>query len=455
MRKRRTPLARFQPRCAPNRVLAFEGKRDTVQWPRRCDRAWREGIASVTPDTRTRAEDLPLRRRIAAFALLMIFEFFYGWSFNTVDVLRPQLRANLHLSLTQAGSSYTAQSLGALVGAVVLGQIADRFGRRRMLSVIVIGYALMGAAGVLVHNYPGLLVQRFALGLFLGGIFPVLNATYMGLFPSRIRGKLTSIGQGTYNLSVMALGASLGWAASRDWHILLWAAAIPPLLAAPLIGWLIPDDKRVRPWGADASPPPLARLPIADLFAPALRPLTVRLFALVACNFFAYQAFAGWTTTYLKDTLHFDPVTIGDLVQWQFAGALIGGFFWGWFADRFGRRLCAIGFAGGALCVLAYLFAANGAARLRWVGAAWGFLITASVAWAPWMSELFPAHLRSTAMGIFNWGRIVSMTAPLITGVIAAAYGLPAAMTLGAVGFALGAGVWLTLPETLGRRVAA
>jgi dipeptide/tripeptide permease len=52
-------------------------------------------------------------------------------------------------------------------------------------------------------------------------------------------------------------------------------------------------------------------------------------------------------------------------------------------------------------------------------------------------------------MSIFNWGRIVSMTAPLITGQIAVSFGLEAAMLLGVVGFALGAVVWFTLPETV------
>ena len=58
--------------------------------------------------------------------LLMIFEFFYGWSWNTVDVLRPQIREALDLSLTQAGSMYTAQSLGALIGATVAIEAVPR-----------------------------------------------------------------------------------------------------------------------------------------------------------------------------------------------------------------------------------------------------------------------------------------------------------------------------------------
>jgi MFS family permease len=103
--------------------------------------------------------------------------------------------------------------------------------------------------------------------------------------------------------------------------------------------------------------------------------------------------------------------------------------------------------------VLAYLTVAQSPTALAVVGFCWGFAITASVAWAPWMSELYPARVRSSAMSIFNWGRIVSMMAPLVTGQIAASFGLESAMLLGAAGFGLGAIVWFALPETVPKRV--
>jgi MFS family permease len=402
---------------------------------------------------RLRAEDISLGRRSTAFVLLMVFEFFYGWSWNTVDVLRPQIREELGLTLTQAGSAYTAQSLGALIGAVVFGALADRFGRRSILFAIVLGTAAAAAVGAYVESYAMLLTQRFVLGVFLGANFPVLIATYMGLFPSGVRGKLASIGQGTYNLSVIALGMAYGMFAERsDWHVLLLIGSVPALVLSPLILLLIPDDRKMTAWGANPDEPKSTRLPLLELFSPELRRKTWLLFALVALNFFAYQAFAGWTTTFLKDDQGLSSETIGWIVSTQFTGALIGGFFWGWFSDRYGRRPTGIGFALGALSVLAYVTIAQSPIAFAIAGFCWGFAITASVAWAPWMSELYPMRVRSSAMSIFNWGRIVSMTAPLVTGEIAANFGLEAAMSLAVVGFGLGAIVWFALPETVGPR---
>ncbi len=414
-----------------------------------------EGVSAIASSATlgyTRAEEVPASRRWIAFVFLMSAEFFYGWSWNTVDVLRPQIRDSLGLTLTQAGSAYTAQSLGALVGAIILGQIADRFGRRRTLFFVISGYGVCGGLGALVGSYPQLLLQRFLLGFFLGAIFPVLIASYMSLFPSTMRGKLAALGQGTYNLSVVALGWAYGTQIGQnDWHTLLWIGAIPPLLIAPLVFVFLPDDRNMRAWGAESEPPPIAKLPMVELFRPDLKRKTLLLFLLVGLNFFAYQAFAGWVTTYLKDVKQFAPEVISRIVYWQFIGAVLGGFFWGWFSDRYGRRLSAIGFFIGGASVLLYLTALEGPSQLQYGGALWGFMITASVAWAPWMSELFPAHLRSTAMSIFNWGRLISMTSPLITGAVADAYGLTSAMLLSAGAFMLGGLVWLLIPETVVR----
>jgi MFS family permease len=83
------------------------------------------------------------------------------------------------------------------------------------------------------------------------------------------------------------------------------------------------------------------------------------------------------------------------------------------------------------------------------IGFIYGFALSASVTWGPWLAELYPAHLKSTASSIFNWGRVVSFFAPLITGTLASRFGLRASMLVSSLAFTCAALIWLRLPETL------
>lgn len=397
-----------------------------------------------------RAEDIPLARRIAAFAFLLSGYFCYAWTWNTVDVLRPYIAYSLGLTLTQAGSMYSAMAAGALLGAVVNGQLADRFGRRNALVVVMSAYGLLLVSGAFVASYPQLLVQRFALGYFTGTMYPITVGIYVTLFPPAIRGRLAGVALGVYNAAVAILGAAGALVLDHDWRILLYVGIVPVLLA-PFALAIMPDDRRIVPYGGVRPTAALARLPILELFTPAVRRQTLLLVLMCGLNFFAYQAFTGWVTTYLKNERGFDGAAVGLIVSWQFWGSCLGGFAWGWLADRHGRRIGAIGFVIAAAIIVFYLRAPASVPLLAGSGFAYGFAISSSVVWGPWLTELYPAHLRSTAASIFNWGRIISFFAPLITANVAEHFGLTVGMAIASGCFLVAAMVWLRLPETLGR----
>jgi MFS family permease len=397
------------------------------------------------------ARSLSAPRRLLALFFLALAYIFYSWAWNTVDVLRPYIAADLHLTLTQAGSLYSLQALGALFGAVINGQLADRFGRRNALMVVMIGYGTLLMTGTVVETYPQVLLQRFILGYFTGSMYPITVGIYAGLFSAGVRGRVASVIMGSSYLAVSLLGLTSTFLFSRglDWHWMLWVGAIPVVLAfmAPLV---VPDDRRMIPWdGANESSTAKGALPIAELFTPKYRRQTLMLTAMSGLNFFAYQAFSGWATTYLKSVRMLTDSAIGISVSWMFAGSILGSFFWGWVGDRFGRRSAAVGFFLAAGLIIAYLYAPITPFVLNIVALAYGSCLACSVVWGPWLAELYPSHLKSTAASIFNWGRILSFVAPLITGKIAEQFGLAATMTIASVVFSIAAIIWLRLPETL------
>src|SRR3546814_662402 len=284
--------------------------------------------------------------------------------------------------------------------------------------VVMVGYGTVLALGTIVTSYPQILTQRFVLGYFTGSMYPITVGIYVGLFSTEVRGRVASVIMGSSYLAVALLGAAttLIFEFELDWHLLLWAGAVPVALAflAPLA---VPNDRKMIPFGgAIASSTAKGKLPISELFSPRFRRQTIMLTMVSGFNFFAYQAFSGWATTHLKTVRMFSDGAIGISVSWMFAGSVIGGFFWVWVGDRFGRRAAAIGFFLAAALILVYLYAPISPAVLNIVAFGYGACLACSVVWGPWLSELYPPHLRSTAPSLFNWGRIFSFFAPLLTG---------------------------------------
>jgi MFS family permease len=400
----------------------------------------------------TRAEDLPLSRRVGAFAFIVVAYFFYAWSFNTVDVLRPYIAEDLGLDRQLVSYAYTAQALGALIGAIINAQLADRYGRRNALFVVMIALGISLASGALVENLTQLLAQRFFLGYFAGTMFSIGIGLYPALFQQNRRGMLGGILLTSYNLAVMAQGFAGRYVLDYDWKILLWVGVVPVLLA-PFAYLFVPDDRKLIPWGGH-SPGKLGKLPVAELFSRQYRVQSLLVICMTGLNFVAYQAFSGWNTTYLKETLGLDGEAVGTIVTATFAGGIVGSIGWGLIADRLGRKFGALGFLMAAALIVLYLSVPMSVGMRVVVIFLYGVSVSASVIWGPWLSELYPTHLRSTAGSLFNYGRIFSFAAPPLTAALSGVIGLPLTMALGAPLFVVAMLLWSRLPETLERKTA-
>lgn len=420
---------------------------------------------AVDPDSRRpaaddatacRAEDLSAVRRWLIFAALMAPYVFYAFCWNTENFLRPYMAESLGLTKEQVSAFYSAQALGALIGAVVLSQLADRFGRRRVLVTVVVGFGTAALGVVLVHDYVTALLQRLVMGFFLGGVFGCTVSLYVGLFSPTVRGLLAGIVQLVYNGG----DALLSWFGrhygAADWHQVLVIGGCGALVAAVVLRLTVPDDRKILPWGDGSHQPtgpprPAGHASISELFAHGRWRLTWRLALLCGLNFFAFQAFNGWTTTYLRELQAMSPDTIGRLMTALHVGSMTGAIAWGLVADRFGRRANALGFALAAVFIVVYLRMPPTYVNFGAVGFAYGFCLVTSGIWGPYFAELYPEHLRAMAASIFGWGRVVSLFGALLAGAIAQRFGLVTIMYIGSVTFAVAALLWWSLPETLPR----
>ncbi len=249
--------------------------------------------------------------------------FFYGWAIlgvtglgifvsgpgqsHTFSVFIGPIGRDLGLSNASIASAYGLATLAAALCLPFMGRLVDRYGPRRMTTVVILllGLACMafGAAAGMIS-----LALSFAALRFLGQGSLMLNcANLVAQWLSRRRG---------FALSLMALGfavsmavhpplgqwlvAEIGW--RKAWVVLgllTWLLMLPPLL---LLVYNKPEDRGLRPDGDHAAPGS------ATLDAQTLPGLTLR--EAVRTPAF-YIIAAGWCAmAMLITTLHFYQVSI-------------------------------------------------------------------------------------------------------------------------------------------------
>ena len=231
------------------------------------------------------------------------------------------------------------------------------------------------------------------------------------------------------------------------WRAMMWIGGMPPMLFGLGAYYFIPEYAGHGSTVRTQVPRPS----VAHHFSPALRSRTFALSAMMGGNAYGSQAFSGWLTTYLYEVARLSGPTVGAIVACQFVGSVVGCIGWGWAIDRYGRRAGAFGLVTSGIAVTVFLLAPPAPLLLGAIAAVFGIAFSAVVSIGPRLAELYLAKLRTAATSMFQWGRFISLLAPLATGRIAAHWGLGAAMGLSVIAFGLAAAIWSRLPETLGR----
>jgi DHA1 family multidrug resistance protein-like MFS transporter len=106
---------------------------------------------------------------------------------------------------TLSGIAFSITGLANVVAAPFLGNKSDKIGYRRVLLIALLGAGLTTLPQAFASSYWAFTTERFAVGLFIGGILPTANALVGRLVPRSQRGTVYGI-----TASAMFLGNSLG-----------------------------------------------------------------------------------------------------------------------------------------------------------------------------------------------------------------------------------------------------
>ena len=101
--------------------------------------------------------------------------------------------SGLELTATQIGSAGSAYILGACLGALYFGRLADRLGRKKLLMLTLAVFLAGSVATAFSMNYVFFLACRFITGTCVGGEYSAIHAAIDELTPSRVRGAVDLI----------------------------------------------------------------------------------------------------------------------------------------------------------------------------------------------------------------------------------------------------------------------
>lgn len=117
-----------------------------------------------------------------------------GWLFDSLEVslfgsaVGP-LGDHFHASTSQRDAVLAVWLGGILVGALVGGRLADRFGRRRLFVLTLLWYAFFTVLTALSPNLASVYVFRFLAALGVGAEYAIVNSAIAEFMPARFRGK--------------------------------------------------------------------------------------------------------------------------------------------------------------------------------------------------------------------------------------------------------------------------
>jgi MFS family permease len=394
----------------------------------------------------------------------ILFMSWAGWVFDFYDLvlftfLLIPIGREFGFSQTQLSYLMGTSLAATAVGGIVFGVVADKIGRKLTLQLTILTYSIGTFFSGFASGLWIFLIFRIITGLGVGGEWAT-GQTYVGeTFPPKVRGRYCAFMQTGAPLGI-ALASIVGGllAPGIGWRYCFFISVIPALLVVFIRKnlpesdlWLYYQQK------VPVKGPRKEKSKIHELLSPVYRKTFILALVLAIFDMSAYWLTYSWMPGYLHQQRHFTMTKSALWILVTQSGGFLGYFFFGFIADRLGRRpaysIYSVIMASGLLMITVFwerieMYPPIILGFMFLVGFGTGMF----GGYGSLFSELFPTHIRSTAMGsAFNLARGIQFFTPVIIATIAIRYGLGGGIALASL-FALLTGIWIwTFPETKGK----
>lgn len=398
-------------------------------------------------DLRQRIDTAPMSKyQWLIIGLCTLLNALDGYDVLAISFTSNAITAEFDLTGTELGVVMSAALFGMAVGALTLGPVADRIGRRPMtilaLIVNVAGLFLSATA----HSAAELGLWRVVTGLGIGGILVGTNVLSSEYASRKHRGLAISIYAAGYGI-----GASLGGTAmvglinSYGWRSVFIAGGIMTLIALALVVPLLPESASFlytrQPKQAQHKADQIARrlgysetvdfgvttehsaeqqTGVGELFSKQNRRVTIVIWVTFFVIMFAFYFVNSWTPRLMNASGLSENLSMIVTVMLTLGGA-IGSLVFGLFTARWSTRVVLSRFTVLAAVLMAvFVFSAQWIAVVLVLGVIVGLFINGCIAGLYVLTpQSYASGVRSTGAGWgIGIGRFGAIIAPTVTGAL-------------------------------------
>ncbi len=366
-----------------------------------------------------------------------------GFDVLSISFAAPGIAAQWGVDKATLGWVLSSELLGMALGSIVLGGVADKFGRRPTLLGCLFGMTagMWGAAhavGVL-----GLLAWRLMTGLGIGGVLATINALAAEFSNRRWR---------SLAMSLMVIGYPIGgvcgglvvqhlFGSGGSWRDVFVFGAISTAVFIPLTWFLLPESvaylDRTRGPGALAkinatlrrfghptvscffeANEPVSRHSVLDIFRPGLLLTTLLVTLAYFAHIISFYFVLKWVPKIIVD-MGFAAKSAAGVLTWLNVGGATGGAIFGLLTPRVGlRRLLIITLLFASTMIMVFGHGSASIATLTVMVTIAGLFNNAAIVGLYMLfATVFPTHLRAFGTGFaIGLGRGGAALAPVIAG---------------------------------------
>ncbi|USI65727.1 MFS transporter [Lactococcus petauri] len=329
------------------------------------------------------------------------------------------------LTTTEAGAISTVTNLGMLLGGILFGILADKFGRVKMLSLSILIFGLATGAIYFPHSVTSLYILRFIAGIGGGGEYGVGMTILAENFSKKKLGRTSSIVAVAGQVGAMCAAIlSMNILPTYGWRFLFLFGLVPVVLTVFIQKHLKESDsfKAIKTENKGK---------ISDLFKTRqLTHQTLVLMWMAIVQIAGYFGLMNWLPTIMQKKLN---LTVAGSSSWMIAtiiGMSLGMLTFGQILDKLGPKVAFGLFLIASSLAVYVLTIPTTLASLTLVGAVVGYFSNGMfTGYGAVVSRLYPPEVRATANNvIMNTGRCIGGFSSIVIGFILAHYSIMTVM---------------------------